>query len=216
MHVTPEQYVEKSLDEVSWLSFGAGVTLVVAGFKQGSSWGSLLGAAGGALLCSSIMRSGPTAADRRPAFARGVKVRRSIVVQNSPEACYRFWRDLTNLPRFLDHLESIEILSDRRSRWVMKSAGDTRVTWDAEVIHDVPNQIIGWRSLPGSDVDTAGSIRFESEPSGTRVVITLKYNPPAGAIGAALLHLLGSAPEQQIDEDLRRFKSLMEDPATRL
>lgn len=138
-------------------------------------------------------------------------VRGSVGIEVSPRHCYLFWRDLENLPKFINHLESVEVLSERRSRWVIKTLGDRQLSWDAEIIRDEPNKIIGWRSLPGSAIATAGSIRFESEGwNRTRITVTMKYDPPAGVLGVALLELFGSAPEQQLAGDLPCFKELME------
>jgi len=142
----------------------------------------------------------------------GVKVEKSFTINRSAADLYRFWRNFENLPRFMNHLESIRVLSDRRSHWVACGPLGTHVEWDAEIINERPNELIAWRSLEGSDVDTAGSVHFLEAPGmrGTEVRVTLKYDPPGGKLGASLAKLFGEAPEQQIQEDLRRFKQVME------
>lgn len=112
----------------------------------------------------------------------------------------------------MDHLESVEVLDNRRSRWVARGPAGTSVQWDAEVINEVPNDVIGWASLPGSQVSTAGSVTFRDAPGGrgTEVRVRLQYDPPAGKAGAAVAWLLGEEPSQQIREDLRRLKHILE------
>jgi uncharacterized membrane protein len=175
------------------------------------SWWSF--AAGGTLLYRAIVRSRPDSTDRRPLFARGLALRSSVSVNRTPEECYGFWRDLENLSQFTDQIRLIQVLSPRRSRWVAKSIGGVPIEWDAEIIKDTPGEMIGWRSLPGSRLQTAGSVRFEPENGATLVTVNLKYEPPAGAIGAALAELLGESPTERIDSAMRRFKEIMEEPA---
>jgi uncharacterized membrane protein len=159
-----------------------------------------------------------TAQPRGPATSvpagEGVKLQKTVTVNRSPGEIYRFWRFFTNLPRFMSHLESVTSQGNR-SHWVAKGPMGMRFEWDAEVINDRPNELIAWRSLPGSTVDTAGSVHFlPTFGGGTEVQVTLKYNPPGGKIGASLAGLFGQAPEQQIEDDLHRFKQLMEGSST--
>jgi uncharacterized membrane protein len=104
------------------------------------------------------------------------------------------------------------VTGEGRSHWVAKAPAGTTVEWDAEVYNEKENEMIAWRSLEGSQVDNAGSVHFTPAPGGrgTQVRVVLKYDPPAGVIGAAVARLFGESPAQQIDEDLRRFKQLME------
>jgi uncharacterized membrane protein len=143
---------------------------------------------------------------------QGYKLERAITINKSPKELYQFWRNLDNLPRFMEHLDSVEVLDDRRSHWVAKAPAGMKVEWDAEIINEVENERIGWRSLEGSQINNAGSVQFKPAPDGrgTEVDVTLKYDPPAGALGAAFAKLFGEEPEQQIREDLRRLKQLME------
>ena len=112
----------------------------------------------------------------------------------------------------MNHLEAVRVTGENRSHWVAKAPAGTTVEWDAEVYNEKPNELIAWRTLEGADVDSAGSVRFEQSEGGrgTVVRVTLKYDPPGGSIGAAIATLFGENPEQQIDEDLRRFKQLIE------
>ena len=143
---------------------------------------------------------------------RGIRVRRSITVQRSPEEVYQFWRDFRNLPTFMSHLESVEVIDERRSRWRAKAPAGTTVEWEAELVEDQPAERIAWRSIEGSEVDNAGSVRFTPAPGdrGTEIHVELEYDPPGGKLGAIVAKLFGEAPEQQVSGDLRRFKQVME------
>jgi len=143
---------------------------------------------------------------------RGVNVEHSITIDRPRSELYRFWRQLDNLPRFMDHLESVERLDHRRSRWVARGPAGVAVQWDAEIINEVPDEVIGWASLPGSQVSTAGSVTFRDAPGGrgTELRVRLQYSPPAGKAGAALAWLAGEEPSHQIKEDLRRLKAMLE------
>lgn len=143
---------------------------------------------------------------------RGIHAKGSCVVNREPEDVYAFWRNFQNLPRFMRHLESVEELGDGRSHWRVKGPAGMDVEWHATIVADVPNEVITWRSLENSDVDNAGAVRFERAPGGrgTIVKVNLEYNPTAGALGAMVAKLFGEEPEQQLDDDLRRFKQVME------
>jgi uncharacterized membrane protein len=144
-------------------------------------------------------------------YELGIRVDEEMPIQKSPEELYRFWRNLENLPRFMDHLLSVREIDDRTSRWVARGPAGYSVEWDAEIVNDIENELIGWRSLKGSQVDNGGSVRFERSPNGGTIVrVSLQYNPPAGYVGAMIARMFGEAPEKTIATDLRRFKELME------
>ncbi|HEX2137594.1 MAG TPA: SRPBCC family protein, partial [Microvirga sp.] len=147
------------------------------------------------------------------AYGKGVRVEYSVVIGRPVEQVYRFWRDFENLPRFIGHLDSVRALSERRSRWRAKAPLGRTVEWDAEIVEDRPNERIAWRSLEGADVDNAGSVAFERAPGGrgTVVRVELRYDPPGGGlIGATIARLFGKEPGQEVQEDLRAFKQVME------
>jgi len=139
-------------------------------------------------------------------------VRKTIIIDRSPEDVYQFWRELRNLPSFMNHLESVEITGDNRSHWIAKGLAGKKVEWDAEITADEPNHQIAWRSLEGSDVDHSGSVRFDRARGGrgTLVRVEMRYSPPAGAIGANVAKLFRGEPGQQIEQDLRALKQVME------
>jgi len=112
----------------------------------------------------------------------------------------------------MEHLESVEELGGGRSRWTARGPLGMPVSWTAEIINDVPSELISWKSVPDSDVTSAGSVRFKPAGGdhGTEVRVNLQYDPPAGKVGATVAWLFGEDPQSQIEEDLRRFKQLME------
>jgi len=139
-------------------------------------------------------------------------VTRSVTVNHAPEEVYSFWHDFQNFPRFMQHLESVQMTGDRRSHWRAQGPAGKSVEWEAETVQDEPNRLISWRSVEGSDVRNSGTVRFEAGPNGkgTVVRVELDYDPPGGMIGAAAAKLMWKAPDQMLDDDLRRFKQIME------
>jgi uncharacterized membrane protein len=141
---------------------------------------------------------------------RGVRLEEAVTISSSPEELYARWRTLRDLPQFIPHLERVEVLDDCRSRWTARGRG-VSVSWDAEIINEIEPHVIAWRSLPGSGVATAGSVRFLRQVrGGTMVVVTLQYDPPGGKLGAWLAWLAGTSPEAGLREGLRGFKQLVE------
>jgi uncharacterized membrane protein len=148
----------------------------------------------------------------RPHERELVEVSKGITVRGVPEDVYAFWRDFQNLPRFMEHLESVQVLSDRRSRWKAKAPGGSTVEWEAEIVEDRPNELIGWRVVGDADVTHAGTLRFSPAPGGrgTEVRVDLRYDPPGGVIGTTIAKFFGEGPGQQVESDLRRFKQVIE------
>lgn len=144
------------------------------------------------------------------ARGEGIKVEHSVSVNRPVNEVYRFWRSLENLPRFMDHLEAVVVIDEDRSHWTAKGPAGTKVEWDAEIHNEIPDELLAWRSLPGSDVDNAGSVHFTPVGNATEVRVVLSYDPPAGKVGATVAKLLGEEPSQQVQDDLRRFKQVME------
>jgi uncharacterized membrane protein len=145
---------------------------------------------------------------------QGIHVTKSVTINRPVEELYSFWRNFENLPRIMNHLESVTIqdADGKRSHWVAKAPLGATVEWDAEIVNEVRNEVIGWRSLANAQIANAGSVRFRPATGGrgTEVRITLEYMPPAGKLGVAMARLLGEEPELQVEDDLRRFKQLME------
>jgi uncharacterized membrane protein len=142
---------------------------------------------------------------------RGVHVHESIVIRRPATELFWFWRDLRNLPRFMEHLTDVQVLSPTRSVWTARAPIGMRVKWEAEIINEVDGELIGWQSTENADVATAGSVRFVPLPNGsTEIVVRLQYDPPAGQLGSMVASMFGEEPSQQIRSDLRRLKEILE------
>jgi uncharacterized membrane protein len=135
-----------------------------------------------------------------------------VTINRSRHDIYGFWRDFAHLPQFMIHVQSVEPREGGRSHWVVSAPGGQTVEWDAEVVDDRPGELISWRSLAGSDIAHEGSVRFEDAPAdrGTEVHVELRYDAPAGKVGATIAKLFGEEPAQQVRDDLRRLKQVME------
>ncbi len=202
-----------------------GGALAAIGLARGGLGGLAMAIAGGSLLhrgltgnCMGYSALGINTArpaDGRPvriAAGRGVKISQSITILKQPEELFRFWRNLENLPRVMSHLQSVQTIGDGRTHWIASAPFGKTIEWDAEIYTERDGELIGWRSLAGSQVDTAGSVQFHKAPGnrGTEVTVSLKYDPPAGKVGAAIAALFGQSADQQVKADLRRFKQIME------
>lgn len=143
---------------------------------------------------------------------QGTKVEQSVTINRPVLEVYRFWRNFENLPRFMDHLEAVTVIDETRSRWVAKGPAGTRVEWDAVIHNEIDDELIAWRSLPGSEINNAGSVHFTPsvDGAGTEVRVVLSYEPPAGKLGVAVARLLGDEPSKQVADDLRRLKQVLD------
>ena len=145
-------------------------------------------------------------------FHRGIHMEETVTINTEPAALFEFWRNFENLPRFMKHVEQVQIRDENRSHWIVRGPAHKRFEWEAEIINEVPGELIAWRTLSGSDIQNAGSVRFVPSRSGrgTEVKIVMDYLPPAGRLGRAVAMVMGQDPAQQVKNDLRRFKQLME------
>jgi uncharacterized membrane protein len=205
-----------NVGDVQRLIAGAtAAVLITAGLTQrrGARYAAMLAGAG-LLYCAWSSTRKLWEARRHPRISvpdnRGINVEKTIVIDRAVDEVYRTWRNFENLPHFMNHLEEVRVLDEKRSHWTAKAPAGMNVQWDAEIINEHPNEMIAWRSLEGADVDNAGSVRFRSVPGGTEIRVALEYNPPAGAVGAAFARLFHEEPGQQLEEDLLRFKHLVE------
>jgi uncharacterized membrane protein len=208
-------------DAENWLALSVGALVLIVGASRRSPGGACLAASAAPLLYRGITGRWPAALNGRVQLdstraalggERGIHVRESVRLEKPIADVYRFWRRLESLPRFMTHLDRVTETPDGKSHWVARGPAGLAVEWDAEIINEVENQVIGWRSLPGSDVVTAGSVNFKTARNGrsTQVSVHLQYAPPAGKAGALIASLFGREPSQTIREDLRHFKQLLE------
>lgn len=207
---TPDRQENKVNDTEHWASLIGGGALVFYGLSQRSLKGALMAIAGGGLLYRGVAAKNDL--QEATGMSQSIKVEKTMTINKSPEELYRFWHKFENLPRFMKHLQSVTVYDQKRSHWVASAPMGNTVEWDAEIIDDRENKLIAWTSAEGADIDNSGFVRFQPAPAGrgTEVKVAIEYNPPGGTIGAAIAKLFGEEPEQQIGDDLRRFKQLME------
>jgi uncharacterized membrane protein len=213
-------------DEISysdverWVTLATASALIAYGFTRRSLPGMCLAVAAAPIAYKGLAGTWPlvngasTSDDTRVALSanRGIHVREAIRLEKPLAEVYRFWRSFENLPRFMRHLRRVTDLGNNRSHWEANGPAHMKVEWDAEIINEVENSVIGWRSLPGSDVVTAGSVNFSTVRGGrsTQVAVHLQYSPPAGRAGAMLATIFGRNPAHMIREELRHLKQLLE------
>lgn len=194
-----------------------------AGAKSVLPWAAILG--GGALAAYGLSRKslggaalaavgayGAVAGARRGTLpATAIHVQKTFTIDRPAQELYNYWHNFENLPRFMRHLKSVTT-KGRYSHWVANGPMGVPVEWDAELLDEKPGEYLVWRSLPGSGISNRGSVEFRPVPngSGTEVTVALTYRNPGGKVGAAFAKLFGREPEQQVREDLRRFKAIME------
>lgn len=180
-----------------------------------AGWGaarrSTLGASAGLAL---LVRSATNLPMRRlfgvGAGRRAIDLRKDIHVHAPPSEVFAFFRRFENFPRFMSHVRQVERHGEGRWKWSVTGPAGVPVSWEAEITRLIPGKLIAWESVPGSAIQNAGVIHFEPDRGGTRIGIRLSYNPPAGAIGHSFAKVLGADPKKQLDDDLVRFKSLLE------
>jgi uncharacterized membrane protein len=190
---------------------------------RGKLSGLFLTAMGGGLLyrgmtgrCQCYQAFGINTASRHDATAvpaqQGDKVEQSVTIRRPPHELYRFWRNLENLPRVMQHLKQVETIDNKRSHWIAQGPLGRDVEWDAEIINERENELIAWRSLPDAEMQTAGSVHFQParQEGATELIVSLKYNPPGGNVGATVASWLGAGMERKLAEDLQNFKHAIE------
>ncbi|MDP0499909.1 MAG: SRPBCC family protein [Verrucomicrobiota bacterium JB022] len=201
------------------ISAVGGLALTAFAFRQRQPWlGLLMGAAGGGLLYRGLSGHCPLSSavgrDTAPTqSARPISAHVTETILAPREEVYRYWRQLENLPRFMHHVVKVSEYDERTSHWVAHLPGGRgRVSWDAEIHYDEPEERIAWRSVPGAAVDNAGEVQFVDSPGGygTEVHVHISYRPPVGAIGLVMGKALNKSFEQMVKEDLQRLKENLE------
>lgn len=187
-----------------WAAISTGAALAVFGASRKSWPGTAMAAAGGFLVFQGFRESHKS--------SRPIHVERSFTINKPVEEVFAFWRNFENLPRFMRHLKSVQTTSEGKSHWEARAPFGMSIGWDAEIIEERANDYILWRSLAGGSVEHRGSVQFRPAPfaGGTEIIVSLDYRPPVGKAGSMFARLFGENPEQQVREDLRRFKQLME------
>jgi len=142
----------------------------------------------------------------------GDLIGRTVTINAPRQALYAFWRDLRNLPLFMENIESVQVFDERRSHWIVNGPAGSTVEWDSVITEDIPGEVLAWSSTDKAEVPNSGRIEFRDTRNGrgTQVTVHLVYDPPVGKLGKAVAKLFGREPNIQARQDLRRFKQLME------
>lgn len=196
----------------------AGVIVAAVGLSRGSLPGLICAGVGGALIYRGVTGHCPASAalgvDTAEDTQRALEVEQTFLINRPAAELYAYWRDLTNLPKIMTHLDEVRVVDEVRSHWVAHAPRiyGGHVEWDAEIVRDVPDAAIAWRSVPGGDVDNSGEVRFVPAlgDRGTQVHVSMRYAPPGGRLGQLVATLAGEGPNAQVREDLRTFKRVME------
>lgn len=206
---------ETASDTERLASLIGGGALVLMGLQKRSLKGALMALAGGGLLYQAAQNKSTIGKAQEALglnMSQTIRAEKTVTINRSASELYQFWRNLENLPKFMKHLESVTVYDDRRSHWVAKAPMGTTVKWDAQIITDEPDHLIAWSSAENADIENSGFVRFKPTTGnrGTEVKVVMEYSPPGGAVTATLAKLFGEEPEQQIGDELNRFKQLME------
>ncbi|CAN5140346.1 hypothetical protein BH23BAC2_BH23BAC2_23220 [soil metagenome] len=172
--------------------------------------------AGGALLykgAKALTGSGKSGINKKAI----IDIKSNIVVKKPKEELYAYWRNLENLPNFMSHIEEVNEVNNKRSHWVAQGPGGIgHIEWEAEIVREQENQLIAWRSLPDSDIDNSGEVRFQDAGNGKSTIVetTISYRPPAGKAGGLAAKLLNPAFKKVVENDLKEFKKVIEKGGT--
>lgn len=209
-----QQTTKPSASEIErWASLIGGGALVLMGLQDRSLRGVLMALAGGGLVYQGATnQSTVQQVQEAVGIDSRIKAEKTVTINKPAEELYAYWRNFENLPTFMKHIKSVKVMNENRSHWVASAPLGANIEWDAEIIKDEPNHLIAWASVAGADISNSGFIRFQPATGGrgTAVKIVMEYEPPGGAITSAIAKLFGEEPEQQIGDELNRFKQLME------
>ena len=151
--------------------------------------------------------------DKLTAEAININIHSSFIVNKPRMEVYKFWRNLDNLPLFMNHLERVDIIDNEHSHWIVKIPnGVTTMSWNVEIAHDIPGELIGWSSMPGSVIDNAWKVSFSDTEDGkaTIVDITIRYRQPAGSLCSMLSHIFNPTFKNMVAMDIQNFKQYMD------
>lgn len=213
---TPEILQASWTPAVRVLGGAAGGALAIYGAAKRDPLGAVAGLLGAGLLARAITNMELSRMLGLKDGAKPLVVQKSITIKAPVEEVWRLWTHYENFPLFMSHIREVKDLGGGRSHWVVDGPAGISLHWDAEITRQEPTRLLAWRSLPGSQIDHEGTLRFEPTPEGhTRVHFRISYSPPAGVVGHAVAWLLGRDLKTELDEDMVRFKSLIEEGKTR-
>ena len=206
---------EPGLHLLTWPAIGAGAALATFALARRRGLKQLLMVSAGAGLIYKGLSPGFEKGFKRllanTNATEAVEIDVSTTIARSASDLYRMWRDPEQIPRFFKHIDRVEHIGDRLTRWVASAPGDMEISWNAEITEDKKNEIIAWRSIEGSELVSSGVVSFfPLEDNQTRVHLRLRYQPPGGEFGASVERFFKAIPENILKEELRAFKQLAE------
>lgn len=223
-HTYPPNRKEQSssMDDMQrWVSGIGGAALLFYGMRQSNAARLPLAALGAGLLFQGA--SGQNLLDYVPVVAdvpvvrqltnsepTQLRIRKSVTIDRPAEELYNYWRDLSNLPNFMQHVKSVQDLGDGKSHWVVNVLNDMELEWDSKILQDRPNEMIAWETLPDAPLQNRGYVKFIPTSRGTEVSVSIEYDPPGAAAGKLVGGMTKFIAEHQVKEEIRAFKMLME------
>ncbi|MDQ6663836.1 MAG: SRPBCC family protein [Acidobacteriota bacterium] len=207
-------------DPERWVSAAGGSALFIYGLRRRDPAGFLLAGLGAAL----FYRGASGHCQVREAIGHGAKqlrhdpgqtflsIHKAVTIDKQPHEAFDYWRNLANLPRFMDHLHSVTVNDDKHSHWIAKAPLGKTIAWDTEIIRETRGRFIEWRSVSGGEMESSGSVRFSKRQNGrgTKVHYSFRYEPPANSVGLIVSKLFGTNPAKQVQQELHKFKQVIE------
>jgi uncharacterized membrane protein len=201
------------------VSILAGTALLIKGFKKdadGNKFNIPLAAGGGYLLYRGATGHcnvyGLAGKKKLPDTVKNINIHHKITVNRARPEVYAFWRELSNLPLFMEHLKKVTIIDEKRSHWEAKVPGGLgTIEWDAEIVKEIPDELIGWNSLPGATIHNAGKVEFrDAGDNGTELNVVITYRAPFGDVGEGIASLFNPMFDKMVVKDVQQFKRYIE------
>jgi uncharacterized membrane protein len=194
------------------LAATAGAALVTHGLRRRGGSGAVLTLLGGALLARSISNREMKRLLGLGSARRGFDVQKTFEVEAPVGDVFAFWANAENFPRIMSHVRRVRDAGGGFSHWEVEGPGGAVLEWNAVTTELVPDALVAWKSAPGEAIRHSGIVRFEELPGpATRVQVRMIYKPPAGVLGHGVAAFFGADPARALDDDMVRFKTLIEE-----
>lgn len=213
MDTTQENNYSGNLDRIAMVA--GGLLLLGNGIRHGSFFRSLLGG----YIAYRGIAGNKTFAELREwtseqiASSNALNIRVSMVINKPRNEVYKAWRNLSNLPIFMEHLTQVHEEDEVTSDWEMRvPTGIVKLRWKAEIVKERQDEMIAWQSIEGSEIRNAGKVGFRDAlgGEGTMVDVVLSYHAPLGKAGEKIAQLFNPMFKKMITQDIRNFKNFVE------
>lgn len=153
-----------------------------------------------------------TGKHKLPDTVKNINIRTKMTVNRPRHEVYAFWRKLSNLPLFMEHLQEVDVYDGNKSHWVAKVPGGLgTIEWDAEIVKEIEGELLGWNSLPHASINNAGKVEFrDADEYGTEITVIITYRAPFGDVGEGIAGLLNPMVKKVITNDVKNFKRYIE------